>query len=403
MSLKTLMGTKTALLLTAAALLFGTAAQPALAADKPTAKPATQAELAKSAVSAVLMDAATGTVLFEKNSHQKLPPASVTKVMTMLLIMEAVDQGKVKLSDRIRTSEYAASMGGSQIFLEPGEEMTLDEMFKGIAVASANDAAVAVAEHLGGSEEEFVRLMNERAKELGCTDTHFSNVNGLPVEQHYTSAHDLAIMSRELLKHEGVTKYTAIYQDYLRKDAEKPFWLVNTNKLVRFYSGMDGLKTGYTTEAKYCLSATANRNGFRAIAVVMGEPTSPTRNAEISQMMDYAFANYKSEVLYKAGQVVQKVEIDKGEVPELALIAKDTVGILMKKGDKKEAYQREVTLKDDVKAPIKKGQVIGQVLVKNGGQEVAKVDLIAGQDVGEASMWQLFKRTVERWMTFGGE
>lgn len=393
----------TAAVVCATALIFGPSA-PALAekdAKKPDAPQAQQAALAKEAGSAILLDAATGTVLFEKNSHEKLPPASVTKVMTMLLIMDAVKDGKVKFEDKIRTSEYAASMGGSQIFLEPGEEMTLDEMFKGIAVASANDAAVAVAEHIAGSEQEFVAMMNKRAQELGCADTHFNNVNGLPTDNHYTSAHDLAIMSRELLKHEGVTKYTAVYEDHLRKSSAKPFWLVNTNKLVKFYNGMDGLKTGYTAEAKYCLSATAERNGFRLVAVVMGEPTSPTRNAEISQMMDYGFANYKSEVLYKQGEVVEKVKIDKGKIAELPLVANDTVGILMKKGEKKEAYQKLVALKEDIKAPVKKGQVIGQVTVKQGEKEVAKVDLVAGVDVGEANMWELFKRTVEKWMTFG--
>ena len=400
MSLKHTMGrTCTALLCSAALLLTPAASLPAYA-EKAAAKPQTQAELAKQAVSAVLMDAATGTVLFDKNSHKKLPPASVTKVMTMLMIMEAVDNGKVKFTDKIRTSEYAASMGGSQIFLEPGEEMTLKEMMKGIAIASANDAAVAVAEHLAGSEEEFVAQMNQRAKELGCDDTHFSNVNGLPTENHYTSAHDIAVMSRELLKHEEVTKFTSLYEDHLRKGSEKPFWLVNTNKLVRFYTGMDGLKTGFTGEARYCLSATAKRNGFRVIAVVMGEPTSPTRNAEISQMMDYAFANYKSEVLYQKGQPVEQVEIDKGELKKLPLLAADTVGILMKKGDKKEGYLKQIVV-NEVKAPIKKGQVVGQVVIKNGDVEVAKVDLVAAQDVNPASMWQLFKRTVESWLTFG--
>lgn len=389
-------------LLCSAALIFGTAAAPAtaLAAEKKESKQI-KVDLAKEARSAVLMDAATGTVLFEKNSHEKLPPASVTKVMTMLLIMEAVDNGKVKWSDKIRTSEYAASMGGSQIFLEPGEEMTLDEMFKGIAVASANDAAVAVAEHVAGSEEAFVESMNEKAKQIGAANTHFSNVNGLPTENHYTTAHDIALMSRELLKHEEVTKYTSIYEDHLRKTSEKPFWLVNTNKLVKFYTGMDGLKTGFTGEAKYCLAATAKRNGFRAIAVVMGEPTSPTRNAEISQMMDFAFANYKSDIFFKAGDMVDKILIDKGEIRELPMVAGDTVGVLMKKGEKKEGYEREIVM-NDVQAPIKKGQVVGQILIKKDGQTVAKTDLVASQDVNEASMWQLFKRVVLSWMTFGG-
>ncbi|TCP59562.1 D-alanyl-D-alanine carboxypeptidase (penicillin-binding protein 5/6) [Tumebacillus sp. BK434] len=399
MSLTRRLGRTCTALLCVTALLFASWTGSASAAEKKDNK-AAQVDLAKQSVSAVLMDQATGTVLFEKNAHQKLPPASVTKVMTMLLIMEAVENGKVKWSDKIRTSENAASMGGSQIFLEPGEEMSLEEMFKGIAVASGNDAAVAVAEHLAGSEESFVQLMNERAEQLGSKNTHFSNVNGLPVENHYTSAYDIALMSRELLKHEGVTKFTGLYQDYLRKSSEKPFWLVNTNKLVRFYTGMDGLKTGFTAEAKYCLSATAKRGGFRVIAVAMGAPTSPVRNAEISQMMDYAFANFKSEVLYKPGQVVQQVMIDKGDVRSLPIITRDTVGVLMKKGDKKAAYQQEVVL-NDVKAPIKKGQVLGSVVIKKDGQEIAKSDLVASLDVSKAGMWTMFKRTVESWLTFG--
>jgi D-alanyl-D-alanine carboxypeptidase (penicillin-binding protein 5/6) len=401
MSLKRRLGRKCTELLCATALMFASFTGSALAAEKKDNKQAAQVVLAKQSVSAVLMDQATGTILFEKNAHQKLPPASVTKVMTMLLIMEAVESGKVKWSDKIRTSESAASMGGSQIFLEPGEEMTLEEMFKGIAVASGNDAAVAVAEHIAGSEESFVTMMNERAEQLGCKNTHFVNVNGLPVENHYTTAYDIALMSRELLKHEEVTKYTGIYQDYLRKSSEKPFWLVNTNKLVRFYSGMDGLKTGFTAEAKYCLSATAKRNGFRVIAVAMGAPTSQIRNAEISQMMDYAFANYKSEVLYKPGQVVEQIPIDKGSIRNLPIIVNDTVGVLMKKGDKKTAYQQDLVL-NEVHAPIKKGQVVGSLIIKRDGQEVTKADLLASADVSKASMWTMFKRTVESWLTFGG-
>lgn len=397
MSLKNWTGRKLAAIVCSAVLIGATAISPAYAAEKP--KQNTQAELAKESVSAVLLDAATGTVLFEKNSHQKLPPASVTKVMTMLMVVEAVDNGKVGWKDKIRTSEYAASMGGSQIFLQPGEEMSLEEMMKGIAVASGNDAAVAVAEHLAGSEEEFVKQMNERAKELGATDTHFSNVNGLPTQEHYTSAHDIALMSRELLKHEEITKFTSVYQDYLRKDSEKPFWLVNTNKLVRFYNGMDGLKTGFTAEAKYCLSATAKRNNFRLIAVIMGAPTSQQRNAEISQMMDYGFANYKSDLIFKAGDTVQNVQIDKGSVRDLPLVTADNVGMLMKKGDKKEAFEKVIAL-NEVAAPIKKGQVIGQIIIKKAGQEVARTDLVAGVDVDEANMWEMFKRTVESWMTF---
>nr|WP_231705904.1 D-alanyl-D-alanine carboxypeptidase family protein [Effusibacillus lacus] len=357
--------------------------------------------MAKNAVSAILMDAATGQILFEKNSHEKLPPASITKIMTMLLVMEALESGKVKLTDKIRTSERAASMGGSQVYLEPGEEMTLEDMMKAIALGSANDASVAVAEHLAGSEEEFVRLMNERAEQLGMKNTHFSNCNGLPVENHYTSAHDIAVMSRELLKHELILKWTSMYQDYLRKETEKPFWLVNTNKLVRFYQGVDGLKTGFTQESKYCLSATAKRGDFRVIAVVLGEPTSPTRNAEIAGMFDWAFANYFSEPIYKKGEIVQQAQVDKGSPGTIPLLAQDTIGILMKKGEKKDAFTYRVEYVP-VKAPVQKGTVVGHVVIYKNGQETARSNIVAGQDVEKAGFGTIFKRTYGNWLRLGG-
>jgi D-alanyl-D-alanine carboxypeptidase (penicillin-binding protein 5/6) len=358
------------------------------------------ADLAKNALSAVIMDAATGQVLFEKNMHVKLPPASITKIMSMLLIMEALESGKIKLTDKVRASEHAASMGGSQIFLEPGEQMTVDDMLKGIAVASANDATVAMAEHLAGSEEEFVRMMNEKAQQLGMKDTHFVNSNGLPMPEHYSSAYDIAVMSRELLKHEQILKWTSIYSDYLRKDNEKPFWLVNTNKLIRFYPGMDGLKTGFTAEARYCLSATAKRGDFRVISVVMGVPTSPVRNAEISQMMDWAFSQFTSKTFFKAGQVVETVKLDKGKEPNLPLIALDTLGVVVKKGEKMDAYTQQIFLQA-CKAPIKKGQVLGAAVVYKDGKEMGRVNLVAVKDVDKAGFWNLFKRTVDQWMTFG--
>jgi len=271
-------------------------------------------DLAPGARSAILMDAGTGTIIYEKNSHDKLPPASITKIMTMLLTVEALDEGKLQLTDKVRTSEYAASMGGSQIFLEPGEEMTVDEMLKGIAMASGNDASVAIAEKIAGSESAFVDLMNKKVEELGLKDTHFANCNGLPAENHYSSAHDIAVMSRELLKHDRIIKYTGSYQDYLRKDSTKPFWLVNTNKLVRFYTGADGLKTGYTAEAKFCLSATASRDGLRAVAVVLGEPNTKTRNSEVSGMFDYLFSQYKMHTIHKEGDSIGTLKIEKAGI-----------------------------------------------------------------------------------------
>lgn len=352
-----------------------------------------QEELAPSARSAILLDADTGTIIYEKNSHDKLPPASITKVMTMLLTMEAIDEGQLKWTDKVRTSEYAASMGGSQIFLEPGEEMTVDEMLKGIAMASGNDASVAMAEKIAGSEEGFVKMMNEKAAELGMKDTHFVNCNGLPAENHYTSAHDIAVMSRELLKYDQITKYTGAYQDYLRKDSEKPFWLVNTNKLVRFYTGADGLKTGYTSEAKFCLSATAKRDGLRAVAVVMGAPDTKTRNNEVSRMFDYAFSQYTMHSIYKPGEVLGIVKVQKGNVPEISIQAEKDYSVLVKKGVKNPDIRHEIQLDPNLKAPVAAGQVIGKLSVYQGEQLVKEFELTSPVKVEKAGFWKLFKRT----------
>lgn len=353
-------------------------------------------DLAPNAASAALIDADTGTVIFEKNKDAKLPPASITKIMTMLLIMEALDHGKLKMDEKVRTSEYAASMGGSQIFLEPGEEMTVQDMLKGIAMASGNDASVAMAEKVAGSEEAFVRMMNERAAQLGLKNTHFSNPNGLPAENHYTSAYDIAIMSKELLKHEEVTKFTGLYQDYLRKDSPKPFWLVNTNKLVRFYSGADGLKTGYTSEAKFCLSATAKRDHFRIIAVVMGEPDTKTRNAEVTKLFDYAFSQYTNLPIYKTGDAIGDLKVGKGEVPVVPLTAKHPYSVLLKKGDAAEGIRHEVQLRQDVKAPLAAGEPIGKLVVYKGNQVLTEFTLESPVDVKKAGFWTLTKRTAKR-------
>lgn len=378
------------------AMLALAVAMPAAYADDKTGKteqPATQVDLAPNAGSAVLMDADTGTVLFEKNSKQKLPPASITKIMTMLLIMEALDQGKIKLDEKVRTSEYAASMGGSQIFLEPGEEMTVDEMLKGIAMASGNDASVAMAEKIAGSEEAFVAMMNEKAKRLGMENTHFVNVNGLPADNHYTSSYDIALMSRELLKHEAITKYTGQYQDYLRKESEKPFWLVNTNKLVRFYTGADGLKTGYTSEAKFCLSATAKRDNFRVVAVVLGEPNTKTRNAEVTKMFDFAFSQYTSHPIFKTGDVIGKVKVEKGEQRELQITAKHPYSVLLKKGDAGADIRHELQLQSNLKAPIAFGQPLGKLVVYKGDQVVSEFPVESPAEVKKAGWWKLLKRT----------
>ncbi|MED5017633.1 D-alanyl-D-alanine carboxypeptidase [Paenibacillus chibensis] len=354
------------------------------------------AELAANAKSAILMDADTGTIIYEKNSHDKLPPASITKIMTMLLTMEAIDSGKLKLTDMVRTSEYAASMGGSQIFLEPGEEMSVNEMLKGIAMASGNDASVAMAEKIGGTEEAFVQMMNDKAKELGLTDTHFANCNGLPAENHYSSAHDIAVISRELLKHKDITKYTGSYQDYLRKNTQKPFWLVNTNKLVRFYTGADGLKTGYTSEAKFCLSATAVNGNLRAVAVVLGEPNTKTRNEEVAKMFDYMFAQYTTHTIFKPGDPIGTVKVNKGNVKELTLSAGQNYSVLLKKNAKAEGVRHELQVPKEIQAPVQAGQVLGKLVVYQGDKVLKEFELKSPEQVGKASWWKLFKRTTAK-------
>jgi len=354
---------------------------------------AAEQDLAPQAVSAVLMDAATGTVLYEKNSHKPLPPASITKLMTMLLVMEAIDQGKIKMSDSVRVSEHAASMGGTQIFLEPGESMSVRDMLKGVAIASANDASVALAEFLGGTEENFVQMMNEKARELGLKNTHFQNSNGLPEENHYSSAYDIAVISRELLRYPEITKFTGTYQDYLRQDSKKPFWLVNTNKLVRFYQGMDGLKTGFTSEAKFCLSATAKRGNMRLIAVVMGEPDSKQRNQEVAGMMDYAFNQYTTVPIFKKGDLIAKVRIEKGDPETVQIYARQPFHLLVKKGEQAVDYEKKWQW-NKLKAPINRGDSIGTLQFIKDGKVVSKLELISATNIEKANFWSSFRQVM---------
>jgi D-alanyl-D-alanine carboxypeptidase (penicillin-binding protein 5/6) len=331
--------------------------------------------------------------LFDKNPNEKLPPASMTKIMTMLLIMEQVEKGKLKLTDKVRASEHAASMGGSQIFLEPGEEMTVNEMLKGIAIASGNDASVAVAEHIAGSEEGFVNMMNKKAKDLGLKNTHFQNPTGLPAKDHYSTANDMAIMARELMKYPLIRKYTGKYEDYLREDTDKKFWLVNTNKLVRFYPGVDGVKTGFTTEAKYCLTASAEKNGMRVISVVMGAPTSKERNNQVTKLLDYAFGQYMTKKLYTRGEKIKTVQVGKGKKEKVDLVASDNVSLLMKKGENMDKVKQEVIAEKKVKAPIKKGDALGTLVIKKDKDVLLKQTIVAKEDVAAASWWELFKRS----------
>lgn len=359
-------------------------------------------DLVSNVKSAILIERDTGKILYEKNSNEELPPASMTKIMTMLLIMEAIDQGKLSWKEKIRTSEYAASMGGSQIFLEPGEEMTTEEMMRGIAIGSGNDAAVAMSERIAGSEEAFVEKMNKKAMELGLKHTYFKNATGLPVAGHYSTAHDMAIMAKELLKYDDITKFTGMYESYLREDTDKKFWLVNTNKLVRFYPGVDGLKTGFTSEAKYCLTATAQKNGMRVIAVVFGAPTSKDRNAQITKMLDYAFSQYETHPLFKRNQTIGKARISKGKQKTVDAVTSEPLSLLTKKGEQSDGVERKVILQKRLNAPIQKGDKVGTIKLIKDGKVVMESPLVAKNSIPEAGWWTLYKRAFGMFTRAGG-
>ena len=330
-------------------------------------------DLGLNAKSAILMEEATGNILYESNPDERLPIASVTKVMTMLLIMEAVDSGKISLDDMVTVSGNAMSYGGSTMFLETGEQLTVNDMLKGIAVASANDGCVAMAEHLAGSESAFVDMMNEKAKELGMENTHFMNTNGLDEDDHYSSARDVAIMSRELMKHETIFNYTSIWMDTLRGGK---FQLANTNKLIRFYDGANGLKTGSTSKALCCLSAAAKRNDMQLIAVVLGAPTSAERFASAKSLLDYGFANYAVNTQITAGDEVQKIAVEKGVDKEVDVVAGDSCSTLVKKGQE-DNITKEIKIDETITAPIEAGQKIGTMTISRDGEVIADIDLNA--------------------------
>lgn len=344
-------------------------------------------DLGLNAKSAILMEESTGNILYESNPDERLPIASVTKVMTMLLIMEAVDSGKISLDDMVTVSENAMSYGGSTMFLETGEQLTVNDMLKGIAVASANDGCVAMAEHLAGSESAFVDMMNEKAKELGMENTHFMNTNGLDEDDHYSSARDVAIMSRELMKHETIFNYTSIWMDTLRGGK---FQLANTNKLIRFYDGANGLKTGSTSKALCCLSAAAKRNDMQLIAVVLGAPTSAERFASAKSLLDYGFANYEVNTQITAGDEVQKIAVEKGVDKEVDVVAGDSCSTLVKKGQE-DNITKEIKIDETITAPIEAGQKIGTMTISRDGEVIADIDLNASSAVEKKGIGLIIK------------
>lgn len=347
------------------------------------------AGLTVSAPSAVLMHP-SGRVLYEKNAHEPLPPASVTKVMTLLLIMEALDEGAIALDDMVTGSAHAASMGGSQIWLKEGEQLTVDEMIKCIVVASANDCAVAMAEHIAGSEEAFVERMNTRAQELGMENTHFVNCCGLDADGHLTTAYDIALMSAELIKHEKIFDYTLIWQDTIRDGA---FTLTNTNRLIRSYDGMTGLKTGSTSVAGFCLAGTARRDGLDLIAVVMKADTSGARNADITAMLNYGFANFAS-VTPTPDQPLMPIPVELGTQAEVPVELGEVQPILIEKSRLGE-LEKSIAMEESLRAPVAAGQQVGSMTVLAGGEVLQQVPIIAVQEVPFLGVWGIFRQMLQ--------
>ena len=357
------------------------------------------ANLIVNAKSGILIDNKTNTVIFEKNPDKKVAVASLTKMVAQIIILENIENSKLKWDDIVTVSENAASFGGSQIYLQPNEKMSVKDLFKGVSVASANDATVALAETIAGSENEFVKLMNKKVKDLGLKNTHFSNATGLDIDNHYSTARDLSIIARELLSHKEILEFSSIYEDYLRKDTDNKFWLVNTNKLIKQYNGADGLKTGHTDAAGYCLAATANRNNLRLIAIVLGEENSKVRNAETMGLLDYGFDLYEVNVIKKAKTKIDTLTLDKSVKDKVDIILKDDISLFKKKTDKDIKYSTELRL-DDIKLPIKKGDTVGRVLLKDKNNNIITKSLVTvSEDLDKINILGLYIRNIMEVLT----
>lgn len=353
-------------------------------------------DLTENAKSSILVEATTGEVIYEKNQNEKFAPASMTKIMSLILIMEEIEKGSLKYEEEITISKNASSMGGSQIYLEEGEKMSVEELLKGICMASANDAVVALAERVAGSEEAFVFKMNEKAKKLGLKNTNFKNATGLDNANHYSSALDMSIMARELVKHNKILEFSSKYEDYLRQDSDKKFWLVNTNKLIKTYDGMDGLKTGYTKEAGYCLTSTAKKNNMRLIGVIMGEETSAKRNEEMKSLLDYGFNQYKVNNLIKKTKSLGKYKNPKMKIEDINIVSKNEINILNKKGNSKRKINYKVKLDKNKKLPIKKGDSIGKIYVYEKGNKIFTGEVTVDKNIKKANILNLsFKSFIE--------
>ena len=350
-------------------------------------------DITPNASGAILIDADSKQILYDKNADKKLFPASTTKIMTMIIMFEAINNKKISFEDQVTTSKYAASMGGSQVYLEEGESMSLEDMFKSIAIASANDASVAVSEYIAGSTNKFVEMMNQKAKELNLKNTHFENVTGLHDNNHYTCPYDLAMMASYLIKIGGdkLLSVTSLYDSYIREDTKQSFWLVNTNKLLKLYDGVDGLKTGYTKEAGYCLVTTAKRDGQRLVGVVMKESEPKTRNEEMCNLLDYGFNNYKREIIYKKDSVIEKHIVDKMDNLTINVVCKEDIAYIKAKANDQK-YTTKIVYKDNL-LPVKKGDIVATLTVLCDGKEITSYNLYSDNDVEKATYFSKLIKT----------
>lgn len=346
------------------------------------------------AKSGMLIEASTGQIIFEKNKDEKVAVASMTKMVAQILILENIESGNLKWDEMITISSNASGMGGSQIYLQTGEKMSIRDLMKGITMASANDATVAMAERIAGTEDNFVKMMNDKVKKMGLKNTVFKNSTGLDENGHYSSAYDMSVIARELLKHEEILKFSSVYEDYLRVDTPNKFWLVNTNKLVRFYEGADGLKTGFTDAAKYCMAVTAKRDNMRLIAIVLGENSGKVRNQETMELLDYGFNLYKVDLIKDKNDIIGELKVDKANKDKIKVYSKEDITILGKKSDVSLNYDIELKM-NDVKLPLKKNSIVGKITVKSGNKNIKEIDAIVKEDISKISFINLFGKTLK--------
>ncbi len=355
--------------------------------------------LLENAKSGILVEATTGEILFEKNKDEEVSIASLTKMVAQIIILENIESGNLKWDDIVTASSNASSMGGTQIWLTAGEKMSVEDLFKGMSMASANDATVALAERIAGTETAFVKLMNDKVKEIGAKNTVFKNCTGLDEEGHHSTAYDLSLIARELLTHDEILRFSSVYEDYIRKDTPNKYWVVNTNKLVRFYEGADGLKTGYTDDAGYTMAVTAKRDNMRLIAIVLGEDVSKVRNEETTELLDYGFNSYKINLIKEKGTVVDKIKIDKSDKDELQVVTKEELSILGKKSDVNINYETKITL-NDITLPIEKGTTIGRIDVIYNNKTIKSSDLIAGESVKKMNYFKYLYNSLKDLINF---